>query len=294
MKKWPSSAAHRTFSESSSAVHHKRAGWALVAALAGAVFVQTSHAQAQMVETGGYIDRPLTLPKGRLRIDVAPSDYGYMDFNPGGDDRTLNNARGFKLRAGPFPTEAFFGAGAGLGVIDNLEVGTLILPIMMAPTGDFGNLEFYGRYRFLDGDFQLGAQVTLQVPTNHQFGTGIGLPAIWSITDSIRLDTGVEFEMFTGPFQFNFDLPVAFAFQVVESFFIGPRTGMRAVVVDGPGDGVAFPLGIFMGGTVAEKVDITGAITWPQLVETYPGPGSAVHGNIIEFTTGVNLYFDVF
>ncbi len=242
-----------------------------------------STAQAQLADTGGYVDRPLTLPRGQLRVDTAPSDYGYMDFG------RLNEGRGMRLLVRPGPETFYFGAGAALGVADDLEVGALLLPILMAPSGNFGNLETYIRYQFLHEAFQLGVQGTLQIPTDGEFGTGIGLPAIWSITEGIRMDTGVEFEFLTGPVRFNLDIPLALAFTVVDSFFLGPRTGVH---ID-DFNGAAFPLGIFMGGTIAEKVDITGSMNWPWLVYASPYY-ETFNPDVIEFTVGATLFIDVF
>jgi hypothetical protein len=243
----------------------------------------TSPARAGGLEaTGGYMKRPLTLPRGRLRIDAAPSDYGYMDFG------RINNGRGFDIIVQPGPEVVYLGAGAALGVIDNLEVGLLALPIQMSP-GDFRDLEAYGRYQFLDGKFQLAGQATMMIPTGGQFGIGLGLPAIISLSDRVRIDTGLEFEILTTPGRFNLDIPAAFAFSVTDNIFVGPRTGIR---VD-DFDGMAIPLGVFAGGTVADIVDISGSFTWNNFL--YAGNAlDTFNLDYVEITVGATMFLDVF
>lgn len=256
----------------------------LAAALFSCGFLTTWSASAKgLSESDGYLERAFVLPEGTLRIDAAPSDYGYMDFG------ALNNLRGLRVWAQPGPEVVYMGLGAGLGIAKNWEVGLLALPVFMAPSGDFGNLDVYGRYQFFDGDFQLGAQLAMLIPTNEQFGVGIGLPALFPVGDSARIDSGIEIEMLTGPTRFSLNVPLAVAFGVGDQFFIGPRTGFR---VDEFED-LVLPLGVFLGTTAGKVVDLSGAITFRRFLSTAPFD-DAVNVDWVEVTFGATMFLDAF
>lgn len=239
-------------------------------------------AGAQPLATGGYSARDITLREGVLRLDLGPPDYGFMDLGE------LNNDRG-ALRVGKDGDAfALTGFGAGYGILDELEVGTLIFPLLYAPDFDFGDIEFYGRYAFFSrGKVRLAAQFTMQVPTHSDFGIGFGMPAIFELGTRARLDTGVELEVLFDDTRANLDIPLAFAFEVGRTGFIGPRTGFRLPRFEA----VAVPLGIFGGATINERFDLTASFNWPRFLTS--AGNDAVGADVFEFIFGLNMYFDL-
>jgi hypothetical protein len=258
--------------------------WRLSLFLAASCCIPLNQAYAaKMLAEGGYAERPLALPKGTLRVDIAPSDYGYMDFGELNDGRAA-------LKIGGYPGGAsvYTGAGASLGVVENLEVGALLFPIPIAPDFDFGNIEAFVRYQITHGVFQLGAQATVQVPTAGRFGVGLGLPMRVAASDVVRIDTGLEFEIMASPGQVHLDVPLAVAFDIDDTVFLGPRTGVRLPTMRE----LQIPLGIFVGGTLGDVVDLSGSFTFWNFVNTYSD--RAVDLRTWELMFGVAVFVDVF
>lgn len=232
--------------------------------------------------TGGYAERPLVLPVGKLRIDAAPSDYGYMDFG------AINNGRGFRINAGEGPDFVSLGAGAAIGIIENLEAGALAMPLLFSPDFRFGNMELYGRYALLDGKFKLAGQLALRIPTDSRFGVGLGVPVIYAISGNLRLDTGLELEILTDPGDVSLDLPLAFAFDIGDTLFLGPRTGLRL-----PGfEELTIPAGFFIGATIGNVVDISGSFTFENFMSTANADFFSL--NRFEIVGGATFFLDVF
>jgi hypothetical protein len=256
--------------------------WAALVLFPAAAAAQDEVAVAEGEVTGGsgtlptaFSQRSMTLPRLHLRIDLAPPDQALMDsgFFMGG--YTLNSY-GITLvddsdpdPPGDADTAASLGIGAGFGILDELEVGMLLFPVHIKP-GDFGDMQLYGRYRFLDTDnLELGVQLTLQFPTWSDFGLGIGMPLLLQFGEIFRLDFGVELEFVfndeDGPGDdddafINLDLPIAITINVTENIFLGPR--LAIFIFDF--DEVLVPIGGFVGGTipgsgVLAAVDIHGS-----------------------------------
>ncbi len=257
--------------------------WKIAALLVAGAFTSSPVFASKMLARGGYAERPLTLDKGTLRIDLGPSDYGYMDFGELNDGRAA-----FEFIKYPGGTTVYSGVGAAISIIDDLELGGLVFPLPIHPNFDFGNMEAYVRYQITHGTFQLGAQGTIQVPTQGRFGVGLGLPMRIAASDMVRIDTGVEFEIMADPGDLHLDVPLAVAFDIDDSFFIGPRTGARLIDMRE----FQMPLGLFLGGTVANAVDLTGAFTVWNFIHTATEP--AIDFRVWELLFGANIYLDVF
>ena len=238
---------------------------------------------ADMLERGGYAERPLALTKGTLRVDIAPPDYAYMDFGELNDGRAALEIDGY-----PGGTSVYAGVGAALGVVDDFEVGALLFPLPMHPDFDFGNMEAYARYQITHGSFQLGAQATVQIPTAGRFGVGLGLPMRWAASDVVRLDTGVELEIMADPGRVHLDIPLAIAFDIDDGFFIGPRTGGRFIEMRD----FQMPVGMFLGGEIADTVDLSGAFTFWNFVNTQTD--RAIDLRVWEVLFGVTVFADLY
>lgn len=239
--------------------------------------------------SGGFSSRPLTLPRRYLRIDLNPSDYGYMDHVSLANTNSLNNDRGLRLGVAEADEVSLgLGAGLGYGILNELEVGGLIFPFLFHPDFDFGDMELYGRYAFLKGDAQLAVQLTMQIPTRTDFGIGIGLPARFRIASSARIDTGLELELiFTNDESVNLDIPFALDFDVGNSGFLGLRSGIILPDMDD----AAINLGVQGGFNVEGAADLCASFNWPRFFWT--GPGDAVNPDTFEIVFGASIFIDV-
>lgn len=252
------------------------------------ILPQAAYAQgAKIVMSGseGYAQRPLTLPTGHVRVDLGPPDFGYMDHG------LLNNRRGLNILV-PSRGDASVGLGLGaaVGVMENLEVGTLLLPFALSPDFDFGDIELYGRYEFLQGRYELAAQLTVNIPTDTDFGFGIGVPALFEIGDSIRVDTGAELEVvFYDDTQVNLDIPAAFSVEVADIAFVGVRTGLFVRDFDD----IDINLGAQAGVTLLKMVDLTASFNWPFFISSR-NYLDAFNLDWFQIIFGGTLYFDVF
>jgi hypothetical protein len=159
-----------------------------------------------------------------------------------------------------------------------------VAPLRIVPDLAYGDAELYGRTRITNW---LSAQLTFQLPTETDFGMGIGLPMLFPIGDSLRLDTGVEAELvFADDFRGNLDVPVALNMNLSERAFAGVRTG---VFLSDFAD-LAVSAGLQAGVLLEDKADITVRLSWPRLVWT--GAGDSINGDVINITLGLTLYID--
>jgi hypothetical protein len=240
---------------------HSAQTWATAVGLG--LLVWAAPAQAEQI--GPFASRTLTLGAGTVRIDGGPPDFGY--FHPG-SPHWLNENRGFRMRVDTEGQElAWLGVGVAVGATDELELGGLLLPFRLTPDSDVDDMELYGRYAFLHGDFEMGVQITGQLPTLTEPGLGFGLPMLAHATYHMRIDTGVELEvLFWEPDAVtNVDIPLAFTWDVGGDGFIGPRTGLYIWDFDD----VAIPAGLHGGGVLANgHVDLSAWFMWPFFIDT--------------------------
>ena len=191
--------------------------------------------------------RALTLPQYSLRIDVGAPERGLLDApgsGPTAGASSIGGARGFRILHGNAPgpsgrtTFIDLGVGFGFGISDDIEVGTLAFPLLFAPGGfDYGDLELYGRYRFFRGDYaEIGVQVAFNFPTETEFAGALGLPMLFPLGDSAKLETGLELELIAddppllfyegGGFEAYGEIPFALTFNLTMRGFMGFRTGI--------------------------------------------------------------------
>lgn len=297
-----------------------------VAIIVASFFCAISIASAEAGEWGQsvvrYSDREMILERGTLRIDLGPQDFGLLNSG------LINNGRGLRIFDAGADVAVYHGAGASLGIIDNLEAGVLMFPILFTPEFEFGAIEGYGRYRFVEkAGVEVAAQAGLQLGTgNYGYGTGAivgapgpgpgfgwgsvdfatsaGLAVLLRPTQGMRIDTGVELELFLQDvdgtagsrteLHANFDLPFALNFNITENFFLGGRTGFLFPTADL--DYFSIGLGMQGGYTLARGVaDITGWLTWNNLL--FPAAPDGVdkfNEDGWEIGAGANLYVGIF
>lgn len=216
-----------------------------------------------------YTHRSMTLPSGTLRIDVGPAD------------RAMLQRGGFMVMGTPGDTGIGLSAGAAFGVIDGLEVGAMVLPLSLSPEADYLNPSVYGRFRILDGNFQLGAQVRATVPVQDgsNFGLDLGVPIKIMLGNGAHLNTGIEFQIqFADPDAiFGINIPLELAFNITESIFAGVSTGLWQPNLDV--STTFIPLNLFAGYTMSlgtgMVLDATVDFGFPSFLVT-SGPDTVV------------------
>jgi hypothetical protein len=242
-----------------------------------------------------YTERPLTLP----RMILAPEGEFAVDH--------------FDAGAGSI-TQVGIGLSARFGILDDLEAFALFAPIDFGPfpamTGEsqvhYGNPTLGATYRFLRGRFEVGATVGLTIVHElnldefaspaPQIQTGVilepGAKFRFHITPKALLEGGVflpiEFGALPAGATGNnvgagLRVPLAFAYDIIEPFHVGVRTGVGIASFGPPpgtsvGENLYVPLGIFAGYAVGGKngpiLDIDPFFTWTALLT----PGAQSHG----------------
>lgn len=245
-------------------------------------------------QIGEYSQRSLTLGKGTFRIDGGPVDFGY--FHPS-SPQWLNENRGVRIQKYEQPPGVYdnadpnvwLGAGLAYGITDDIELGGLVLPLQVADELDFDDMEAYGRFRFLRRRFEMGAQVTLQIPVETDFALGLGLPMLAHVGRKARIDTGFELEMIFGEEAddgdvFSLDVPFAMTWDIGQRGFLGFRTGLYVWNMED----VVIPAGMHGGVVVANgKLDIAPWFMWPVFMAT-GREDELVHVKSFELGVGFN------
>lgn len=280
--------------------------WILSSPTANADYLEEPSAQASGSTEGSassaggqvnpvfYSARPITLGVGVLRVDIGPPDFALLNRAPLQSPIGRAVGYGFTISdPGAGDVGVGLGIGAAYGVIDKLEVGALLLPIQMAPDGDFGDMVLYGRYAFFNkNEFEIAGQVRMQIPTDTDFGLGLGVPVRIHITERLMMDTGAELQfVFSDDALVNLDLPVAISYNITEQFFVGGRTGLFIIDFSD----LAIQLGAQGGYSIARSgvpfVDITAWFVWPALLTTLGD--DAFHADVWQLGFGANFFFDV-
>lgn len=213
-----------------------------------------------------YAQRGITLSQGALRVNSAPYEWNLNNsglvFGPGAFGIAISKP--FVDGSG---VSATWGIGASYGIMDELEVGALLLPISMNP-GGFGDMAIYGRYAFIRSDsVEIGGQLALTFPTGgYQFGFGFGLPMSFKLSEVLRLDVGAELELYArGGSTVIGDIPVSVTYNITEAGFVGGHSGVTLAETDGNGADWQIPIGAHGGYTLALDpvlLDFVGQLTF--------------------------------
>ncbi|MBI4816681.1 MAG: hypothetical protein HY791_10510 [Deltaproteobacteria bacterium] len=232
------------------------------------------------------VQAQLVVPRGTLEVQLGLGDHSINDsVTP---YPSLGGTRGLTLLKVKGYGDLFAGIGIGgaYGVAENFEIETLLIPLQIAPDGNFGDIQLNGRYQFLTGEFSAAVQLAMQIPTWSYFGLGFGLPIAAMLGPDLKLLSGVELEViFTpGSSLVNLDVPATFLARMSETARVGLRTGL--VLYDFRTEIVAVPLGV-----VAEfdagRATIVPAFIWPAFLNS--------DGVLIEtfaINIGVRVRFD--
>ncbi len=247
-----------------------------------------------------YADRGINLGQGDFRLDLAPRDFGLFFGGIGGHGETQDvaglrigrNVVGGRSEDRIDDTLLRLTLGAGFGITDQLEVGGTVMPLYIAPDGDFGDIELYGRYALMQTkSTEVGVQLTVAMPTDTVLGIGAGAPILLRL-GRLRIDTGVEVEvLFTEDVLVDLDVPFAVSVNVGDGLFAGLRSGIFAPQVKD----VAVPLMAHLGYTLMSGktpfIDLVGSFGWSRFL--WSGPGDTINLRSFDLIVGARLFFSV-
>lgn len=170
-------------------------------------------------------------------------------------------------------TFANLSAGAGFGITEDLEVGAAyLLPIQLAPEANFLNPRLYGRYRFLRGDVEIGAQLGVTIPFQGDFSFDVALPVWLHFSPNFVLRTGLIYTVLTTRrLTHSLTIPLQLVGQATPEVFIGG--GVDPTIWLGPGDPqLGLAVSVYGGYTFANAgtpiADVQLGFSFPQFVQT--------------------------
>ena len=248
--------------------------------------------------------RPLTVPEGTLQIIGGPGAASQLSSPMGAMGAGLTVYKPAAIAVpDPFGGNATtvspdvtvgLAAGAAYGVSDDIEVGSLLLPIVLSPEGDFGNISLFGTYRLQPDATEIGLRAQLVLPTQGDFAIDAGVPFILRATDEVRVDTGGFLGLaFGDETTSQLRAPVAVSYQITEAIAAGVHSGFS--LTDFDFDTFAIPLGIHGGYSIAGDAgplaDVTMSLGFPQLL--VPGADDAFDAGTFAFQVGANVYLSL-
>jgi hypothetical protein len=174
------------------------------------------------------------------------------------------------------------GVGAGFSITDDFGVRAtaLALGIPISPSGSaqYTGPTFGATYRFVKGDFELGAAVDVTIDTPAGAGAGVtvlpGIPMRLHLGKPASLDIVPSLSILAGPGTgsaiVGMAIPVTFLYDVVEPVFhLGAQTGFGILDFSEAGHTVDVPLGFLAGyavpGPKGPVVDLDATFLWPSL-----------------------------
>jgi hypothetical protein len=189
----------------------------IIGSLALGLAVTAGSAAAQAETAGGgysvsFVERPLTLTAGALRLDG--------DFNL---TRLSIDAGGLDV------SETFLGLNLGGAYAINADLEVFAtLPLALSPDADIGDPRLGATYRLLRGATELGGRVTLALPVQGDFGVELGVPVLLRLGDKARLDTGAFLGLtFGDTLGKGLLVPAAFSFQLMPELVLGAGTALN-------------------------------------------------------------------
>ena len=173
-----------------------------------------------------YASRPLTMNKYMIRGTFS------VDTKRAILDRTTGVQSSTPLVSIDF--------GAAFSIFDNLEVGVSnyrlgstpvntaqgIFPIVVSPTGTFGDMPLYVRYSFLRKDYvEMASDFVLLIPSWTNLSATFGLPVRIRARRPLTIDTGTEFVILSNGAGLSIELPVKATFNITPAGFIFGDSG---------------------------------------------------------------------
>lgn len=130
--------------------------------------------------------------------------------------------------------------GGAFSPLDHLEVGVSnyrlgssppkpsqgLVPLVVAPGVDFGDIAVYTRYSFLRKDYvEIAADAVFVLPSNTNFAFVLGVPVRIQVRPKVTIDTGMEVTALTRSPGANLDLPVRGTFNITPAGFVFGESG---------------------------------------------------------------------
>jgi len=225
-----------------------------------------------------YISRPLVLPKGVLRIDAGPRrPYPGGQLMPAGQLQFYINK--------DFDDAAYLVPGAGVGVIDKLELGA-VWPLRVSPDLDLSDLSLYGKYSLQRGEIEVAAYAELRIPIEGDLEIAGGVPVYVHLSNQVRLETGGFVRLrFGDDTTAAIEVPLSAPIQISPEVFVGPELGIEIYDFED----VAIPLGVIagytLGGGISSIGDLLARLTFADVTN-----GT----DVVRLDIGAELFFDVF
>jgi hypothetical protein len=246
-----------------------------------------------------YVERGITNPQGILS-PVGDFGIGRAALLPGSP---LGVPPAIGGVAGAFtpPLSVQLTLGAGYAITDDFGVRASVLAMSFNPTVQYFGPSIGATYRFVKGDFEVGAALDVGFSTISGAG-GValtpGLPMHVHFGKTARLDITPEIPISTpGAVSVGIAIPVQFAYDIMEPLHVGVVTGY-AMNFNKPGgetigDSVAIPLGFIAGYAIAGPkgpvLDLDPFFVWPGLFT--PGiTGSAIGSGAYDFGIEATYY----
>jgi hypothetical protein len=173
-----------------------------------------------------YASRPLTMNKFMIRGTFS------VDTKRAIIDRSTGALEGKPLVS--------IDLGVAFSIFDNLEVGVSnyrlgsspanaaqgIFPIVVSPTGSFGDMPLYVRYSFMRKNYvEMAADFVLLVPSWTNLSATFGLPVRIRARGPVTVDTGTEFVILSNGAGLNVEVPVKATFNITPAGFIFGDSG---------------------------------------------------------------------
>ena len=248
-----------------------------VASAIGACLATNPAAAESRLVGSDYISRPLVLPKGVLRIDAGPRRPDPSgQLMPAGQLQFLINK--------DFDDLAYLVPGAGIGVVDKLELGA-VWPLRLSPDLDLSDLSVYGKYSLQRGDIEVAGYGEVRIPIENDLEITGGVP-VYVHLDGARLETGGFVRLgFGDDTTVSFEIPLSAPIQVSPEVFVGPEIGVMIFDFDDVSIPVGVIAGYTLGGGISSIGDLLARLT---LVDITDGADS------IRLDIGAELFFDAF
>jgi hypothetical protein len=133
--------------------------------------------------------------------------------------------------------------------MDDLEVG-LMIPLSFGLLGDgfvADDMTVGAVYRFMSGDFEMGAALDIKIPLANDFGLSLGAPVLFH-AGMMRLRSGVMLNIdFAAAMVLGLEIPIGADLALTESLNLGVNSGFKIASFDG--FAWELPLGVSLGYT---------------------------------------------
>ncbi|MEM9068935.1 MAG: hypothetical protein AAGE52_10530 [Myxococcota bacterium] len=245
-----------------------------------------------------YTLRGLAMDAGTRRIDLAPPDRAFRYLADGSAP-----AQGISVSQ----SDEFDGTlvdlriGMGFAVADNLELGGLLFPFSFAPSDrpNSGNIQFYGRYRFLRRRVEMAAQVGIRIPIieNTDVRIDLAIPIKVQLLDTMHISTGIGVPLVLADDDtiVGLSIPLEYAVNVTPSLFAGVSTGFFTELHPNEASPAIVNLGFFVGYTFhfsdRTALDLQGGFQWPDLVGFGDNRDETTNVSAYQVTFGASIYF---